>query len=254
MRLLLLNANTSDFVTAKVGAAAREAASPGTEIVPVTGDFGARIIATRTELAIAGHTTVDLLARHAPGCDAVVIAVSYDVALQAAREMLDMPVVGITEAALLTACMLGGRIGVIVWGRRVLPVYQELVAGYGLASRVAGWRALESSAPYAAGDQSAADALAVEAATDLIERDGAEVIVLTGAVMAGVPQRLQPRIAVPVLDGVNCAVRQAELLARLKPAKPRTGSYAAPGPRDTQGLSPALAGFFTSPVSDRRGD
>lgn len=46
MRLLLVNANTSEFVTAKVADAARRAAAPGTEIVPVTGRFGARVIAT----------------------------------------------------------------------------------------------------------------------------------------------------------------------------------------------------------------
>ena len=246
MRLLLLNANTSSFVTDKVATAARAAADSNTEVVPVTADFGARIITTRTELAIAHHATIDLLAAHASGCDAVVIAVSYDVALAAAREMLDIPVVGITEAALLTACMLGGRIGVLVWGRRVLPVYQELVASYGLSSRIAGWRAVESNAPYVAGDQSEADALAVAAARDLVERDGAEVIVLTGAVMAGVPQRLQPSIDVPVLDGVSCAVRQAELLVRQHPRKPSTGSYAAPGPRETVGLSPALQAYFSS--------
>jgi allantoin racemase len=244
MRLLVLNANTSSFVTDKVAAAARAAAAEGTEIVAVTADCGARIIATRTELAIAGHATVDLLARHAGGCDAVVIAVSYDVALAAAREMLDVPVVGITEAALLTACMLGGRIGVVVWGARVLPIYQELIASYGLSGRIAGWRALESAAPYAAGDQSAADALAIAAAQELIARDGAEVIVLTGAVMAGVPQRLQDRIDVPVLDGVSCAVRQAELLVRSRLPKARTGSYAAPGARESVGLSPALQAFF----------
>jgi allantoin racemase len=245
MRILLVNSNTSAFVTDKVAQAARVIASPGTEIVPVTGNFGARIIATRTELAIAGHATIDLLAQHAPGCDAVVIAVSYDVALQAAREMLDIPVVGITEAALLTACMLGGRIGMVVWGQRVLPIYQEVVAAHGFSSRIAGWRAVESNAPYSAGDQSAADALAIAAANQLVEQDGAEVIVLTGAVMAGVPERLQAMIGVPVLDGVNCAVRQAELLARLRPVSPRTGSYAPPGPRETAGLSPALQTFFT---------
>jgi allantoin racemase len=240
VRILLANSNTSTFVTDKVARAAGAAASAGTEIVPVTGAFGARIITTRTELAIAEHATLDLLAKHAEGCDAVLIAVSYDVALRAAREMLSIPVVGITEAALLTACMLGGRIGVVVWGRRVLPLYRELVAGYGLASRIAGWRALESAAPYAAGDQSEADAMTVDAVKDLVERDGAEVVVLTGAVMAGVPERLQSKVEVPLLDGVSCGIRQAEVLARMRPFKPLTGSYASPGMRELTGVSAEL--------------
>jgi allantoin racemase len=246
MRLLIVNANTSEFVTAKVAAAARDCARAGTEIVPVTGRFGAKVIATRTELAVAEHATVELLAEHAAGCDAAVIAVSYDSALRAAREMLSIPVVGITEAALLTACMLGGRIGLIVFGSRVLPIYRELVASYGLADRVAGWRAVDSAAPYAAGDQSEADTLAVQAARDLVERDHAEVVVLTGAVMAGVPRRLQPRVDVPLLDGVNCAVRQAELLVDLAAVKPRTGSYAALPARELSGVGAALISRFSA--------
>lgn len=244
MRLLLINSNTSDFVTGKVAAAAREVARPDTEIVPVTGRFGARVIATRTELAVAEHATIDLLAEHAPRADAVLIAVSYDVALWAAREMLAIPVVGITEAAMLTACMLGTRIGVIVFGSRVLPIYQERINSYGLASRVAGWRAIDNNAPYAAGDQSEADALTVAAVNDLVARDGAEVVVLTGAVMAGVPPRLQPQVTVPLLDGISCGVRLAEALAALKPAKARSGSLAPLPAREQVAVNPAIAAFF----------
>ncbi len=244
MKLLLVNANTSDFVTQRVAEGARSEASAGTEIVPVTGRFGARIIGTRTELAIAQHATVELIAQHAGGCDAVVIAVSYDSALGAAREMLSIPVVGITEAALLTGCMLGGRIGVIMFGARVLPVYEELAASYGLSGRIAGWRALESTAPYGQGDQRESDALIVAAANDLVTRDRAEVIVLAGAVMAGVPARVQVAIPVPVLEGVGCAVRQAQLLADLAPIKPRRGSYAALPSRELVQVDPALRAMF----------
>ena len=246
MRLLLVNSNTSDFVTNKVASAARAVANVSTEIVPVTGNFGARVSATRTELAIAEHATIDLLAEHAPGCDAVLIAVSYDVSLWAAREMLRIPVAGITEAALLTACMLGTRIGVVVFGRRVLPIYQERVAGYGFTGRIAGWRAIENSSPYSAGDQSEADALTIAAANDLVERDGAEVIVLTGAVMAGVPPRLQPQVPVPLLDGITCGVRQAEALAALEPVKASVGSLAPLPAREMVRVSPAITQRFSS--------
>ena len=75
-----------------MASAARAVAQVSTEIVPVTGNFGARVIATRTELAIAEHATIDLLAEHAPGCDAVLIAVSYDVlAVGGARDACASP-------------------------------------------------------------------------------------------------------------------------------------------------------------------
>jgi allantoin racemase len=244
MRILVLNANTSDVVTEKVAAAARAAASAGTEIVAVTGTFGGRVIGTRAEHAIGEHSTVALVARHAPGCDAVVIGVSYDTGLRAARELLDVPVVGMTEAGLLTACMLGGSIGVVTFGRRVLPLYKELVASYGLASRIAGWRVLESTAAYARGAHPELDREIVAQARDLVDRDHAEVILLTGAVMAGVPARLQPDLPVPMVDCIVCGVRQAEMLASLRFPKPRAGSYAAPGGRELVDVDPAIARAF----------
>lgn len=246
MRLLVVNANTSELVTAKVAARARASASPGTEIVPVTGTWGARVIGTRAENAIGGHAALELMARHGAGCDAVVIAVSYDTALQAARELLPVPVVGMTEAGLLTACMLGGRIGVVVFGLRVLPLYQELVASYGLGSRVAGWRVLESTAAYTNATHDELDREIAASAADLVERDGAEVILLTGAVMSGVPARIQAGVPVPVVDCIDCAVRQAELLVRLALPKPTTGSYALPRGRELLGVDPALSAQFVS--------
>jgi allantoin racemase len=240
MRILVLNANTTDFVTQTAANEARRVASPGTEIVPVTADFGAAIVATRSEHAIAEHAAVVLAARHAPGCDAVVIAVSYDTGLRALREMLPVPVVGMTEAALLTACMLGGPIGLISFGRRVWPIYRELIDGYGLKGRIAGSRVSENTAAYKPGDYSALDAELIALARDLIEKDGAESIVVLGAVMAGAAHRIEDRVPVPVLDGMRCAIPQAEALVRIGARKPATGSYAPPGERQTSALDPAL--------------
>jgi allantoin racemase len=244
MRILVLNANTTAFVTETAAAEGRRLASPGTEIVPVTADFGAAIVATRTEHAIAEHAAVELAARHAAGCDAVVIAVSYDTGLKALREMLSIPVVGMTEAALLTACMLGGPIGLISFGARVWPVYRELVAGYGLAGRIAGNRVLENTSAYKPGDYTALDAELVAAAQDLIAKDGAESIILLGAVMAGSSRRIEARVPVPVLDGMRCAIPQAEALVRIGARKPTTGSYALPGERGVSNLSDALTRYF----------
>ena len=244
MRILVLNANTTAFVTETAAAEGRRVASPGTEIVPVTADFGAAIVATRTEHAIAEHAAVELAARHAAGCDAVVIAVSYDTGLKALREMLPIPVVGMTEAALRTGCMLGGPIGLISFGARVAPIYRELIAGYGLASRIAGSRVLENTSAYKPGDYTALDAELVAAAQDLIGKDGAESIILLGAVMAGASRRIEARVPVPVLDGMRCAIPQAEALVRIGARKPSTGSYAPPGERQVSALDPALAAML----------
>jgi allantoin racemase len=140
--------------------------------------------------------------------------------------------------------MLGGRIGIVTFGRRVLPIYQELIASYGLASRIAGYRVLESTAAYGRGAHPELDTEIVDAAGDLVARDGAEAVVLTGAVMAGVPRRLQAQVPVPVVDCVAAGVRQAELLVRMALPKATAGSYASPAGRELVAVDDAILRAF----------
>ena len=223
MRLLVLNANTSEFVTRRVADAVRAMASPGTEIVEATGSFGGRVIGTWTEMAIGEHAAVELMARHAPGCDAVLVAVAM------------------TEAALLTARQLGGRFGFVTFDARSMALYRTLIEGHGFGARLAAWRVVDSRAVYTPEGALAVDAQVADAINDMAERDGIEVAVISGAVMAGAGPRLQPRCVVPVVEGVAAAFRQAEALVRLGAAKARTGAFAAPAGRESTGIGDALA-------------
>lgn len=241
MRLLLANANTTEAVTALCAAAARAAASPGTEIVAVTPRFGPAIIASRAENAIAAHGLLDCLAAHHAGCDAAILAVSYDTALAAARQLLPIPVVGMTEAACLAACMLGGRFGLVTFSSAEL--YREVVAGHGLSSRLAGI-ALVDATPYDAAADPDAVAAKVAAAAEGLAREGADSVLLGGAALAGIGARIQARVPVPLIDGIAAAVVLAEALVRLRLPKPRAGSFAAPARRESKGLDAALAALL----------
>ncbi|MGE0675303.1 MAG: hypothetical protein AB7O64_19850, partial [Methylibium sp.] len=53
MRLLLINPNTTPSITDKVLDVARSFATPGTDLVGVTGRFGAAYVASRAAYAIA---------------------------------------------------------------------------------------------------------------------------------------------------------------------------------------------------------
>jgi Asp/Glu/hydantoin racemase len=103
MRILLANPNTTVAVTDRIAAVARAAASPNTEVVAVTGQTGVPYIATRSEAIIGARVALELLAEHAGGCDAAVIAAFGDPGLGGARELLSIPVIGLAEAAMLTA-------------------------------------------------------------------------------------------------------------------------------------------------------
>jgi allantoin racemase len=238
LRILLANANTTEAVTEICAAAARAAAAPGTEIVPATPRFGPAIISSRAENAIAAHGILDCLAEHHAGCDAAILAVSYDTALAAARQLLPIPVIGMTEAACLTACMLGGRFGLVTFSSADL--YREVIAGHGLASRLSGI-ALVAASPYdAASDPEGVAAKVAEAALSLA-RDGADAVLLGGAALAGIGKRIQANVPVPLVDGIAAAVKLAEGLVGLGLPKPRLGGFASPAGRASQGLASPLA-------------
>jgi allantoin racemase len=249
MKILLINANTTAAVTERIAAEARRVASPGCEIVPVTGTFGAPIIGTRAEMAIAEHAALDLFARHGAGVDAVVMGVSFDVGLRALRELADVPVVGMTEAACLVACTLGGPFGIVTYGARSAAILREIVAGYGLAERLAGVHGLDASPADMLKDPQALHAQIAGAASDLARREGAEAVILAGAVMAGLPPLIQEQVPCPLVEGIACGIGLAELLVRLAPAKARSGSFAAVGTRATEGLGPELTALLHRTIS-----
>lgn len=243
MKLLVINPNLTQAVTDAVAAVARKAAGPGTEIHAVTGTFGPQVIGSRAENAIAHHGILELAAQHHPGCDAVVLGVSLDTALYALRELLPVPVVGMTEAGLLGASLVATRFGVLTYGRRMVPIYEELVRAHGMSQRVASVDCVDLPATATFTDPDAVRRQTLEACARMLAR-GAEAVVMAGAAMAGLHDKLQPEVPVPLVDGIACAVPLAEMLVRLKLPKPSAGSLASPGAREVHGLSPALAALF----------
>jgi allantoin racemase len=241
MRLLVANANTTEAITQLCAATARAAAAPGTEIIAATPRFGPVVISTRAENVIAGHALLSLLAEHAGTVDAVLLAVSHDTALEAARQIMPCPVVGMTEAACFTACMLGGRFGLATMGST--ETYRERITQYGLASRLAGLRGITLTPQDAVRDPEAV-ALELEAAIASLAADGADAVVLGGAALAGMLPRLQPASAVPLRDGIASGVKQAEALVALAAPKPRSGSFSASHGRDSIGLDATLAALL----------
>jgi allantoin racemase len=241
MRLLIANSNTTAAVTDGMVAAGRAVAAPGTEIRGANARFGPSIVGTRTEAAIATHGLIDLLAAEAAGTDAVLIGMSLDAGLLAARELLEVPVLGMTEAAMLTACMLAPRFGLLVMGQAGIVTGRELVEGYGLERRLAGIRMVDATPQDILAAPEAFHAPLLAAAQALVEQDGADAVVLMGAVLAIMPPVLRDRVPVPLLEGIACGVPLLEALVRMGLRAPQAGTLQTPRGRQTVGLGAALA-------------
>ena len=242
MKLLLINPNITEAMTAAMAEEARRFASPGTEITAVTAAFGTQYIENRAEAAIAGHAVLDALARHMAGHDAAVVAAFGDPGLAAAREFADIPVFGLTESALLTAWTLGRRFSIVCLTPRLRRWYQESAAEHGLAARLVSVRALDLPIPDITQAKDQFRDRLLEECLRAVAEDEAEVIICGGGPLAGLARELAEQIPVPTLDGVSCAVRLAEAVAGLHPRPPTRGSFARPRPKPAQGLSAALMG------------
>jgi hypothetical protein len=245
MRVLFANPNTSQSVTDRIAATARAAASPGTEVVAVTATHGAPYIATRAEAVIGARAALELLAEHGPGCDVAVIAAFADPGVGGARELMPIPVIGMAEAAMLTACMLGRRFSIVTFATAMGPWYRECVDYNGLTGRLASIRCVSGSFRDISSVQDDMEAALVDACCEAVERDEADVVILGGAPLAGLAGRVAERVPVPLVDGVAAAVRQAEVLAALRPRKATAGTFRRPDAKPVSGVAPALGRMFS---------
>jgi Asp/Glu/hydantoin racemase len=240
MRLLLINPNVTEAMTASMAAEARRFASPGTEITAVTAAFGTQYVENRVEAAIAGHAVLDALAANMEGHDAAIVSAFGDPGLAAAREFADIPIFGIEESALLIAWTLGRRIAIICLTPRLGRWYQECAEEHGLAGRLVRVRALNVPIPDITQAKDQLRERLLEECGRAIDEDEAEVIIFGGGPIAGLAREEAASIPVPTLDGVSCAVRLAEAVTGLHPRPPSRGSFARPRPKPAQGLSAEL--------------
>lgn len=240
MRILLINPNISTSVSELIRAEAERSASPGTTVQVLTAPFGVAYIETRFEALIGAYATAQLAAEHHESADAVVVAAFGDPGLAGLREALSIPVTGLTEAALASACLLGQRFSIVAISQRIRAWYRETVQHIGLEGRLASIRGLDEPLADIGNVQGNQGDRLVALAERCVAEDGADVIVLAGAPLAGLARSLRGRLPVPVVDGVSSAVRHAESLVALQPGSARLGSFAPPPIKPNQGLSPAL--------------
>ncbi|MBY0337174.1 MAG: aspartate/glutamate racemase family protein [Acetobacteraceae bacterium] len=217
-RILVVNSNTTEGVTARIHQAGLAAAPAGVTVETVSAPYGLPLIVTRADWLVAGPATLAALAERRGRYDAAVVACFGDPGTDAARELLDVPVIGISEAAFHAAAMLGRRFGVVSFTAALKPMFVDCLERVGLAGRCAGFR----MGPAFAGDPGRVAEerrdLLLSLCRQAIEEDGAEVLILAGGPLAGLAPVLQPEVPVPLVDGTAAGVRLAAALAGLAPA------------------------------------
>ncbi len=195
-------------------------ASPATEISVVHLDEGPDSIESECEEALV---VPDFLRKakeaEGTGCDAVICDCFGDPGVHAAREVVDIPVIGAGESSMLLAAALGQRFSVVTVLPSVFTMIENLARRAGVGGKIASIRSVDIPV-LELHDKGRMSFALLDQMIQAIKQDKAHVLILGCTGMMGVAGSLQSQLAsegfnVPVIDPVGASVKHAETMVSL---------------------------------------
>lgn len=236
-RIRVINPNTSPAMTETIGRNARAVAGPGTVVTAVSPEMGPESIESHYDgaLAVPGILT-EVEAGERDGTDGYVIACFGDPGLDAARELARGPVVGIAEAAMRVAPLLGRGFSVVTTLSRTVGRTRDLLRRYGCTADCRGVHASDIPVLDLDNPDSGARKTLAGLCGAALDTDGSDVIILGCAGMADFAAELSAELGVPVIDGVAAATKLVESLIALGLRTSDRDEFATPRPKRYTGL------------------
>lgn len=201
MKILIINPNSDAKMTKAIQKTAKNFANDEYEVVCYSTPGAPKFIETYEDEIKAAPGMLQLVRENEDKFDAFIIACHCDPNLFAIKEITKKPVVGIGEASMKIASMLGHRFSVVSTAKHSVPNKEAVIRRYHLQDAMASVRAPEGDLSNLSDEEKY-----LQAAKLAIEEDMAEVIVLGCAGLTGIDKQLQKELGVPVLDGVICAL------------------------------------------------
>lgn len=229
MKIFVINPNTSESMTDHIREALESVKRSDTELTVTCPSKGPDTIESAYDEAYAIPPTLELVKKaNAEGYDAVILACFSDPGLEAAKEISAIPVVGIEEATLHMAAMLGAKFSIMTPRKQRIASKCEHVHMRGLAHFLASVRSLDLSVAETDADPAKTKRRLMEVANAAVETDGAEVIIMGCAGMAGYAEEIEQALNIKVLDPAAVALKTAEAMADLGLTHSKVGLFAAP--------------------------
>lgn len=243
MRILVVNPNTSLEMTQTIREAAQAIAGDGVAVDAICPDYGPESIEGVYDEVVSAYWTVEKVMSMADEYDGFILACfSAHPAIGALREALVQPVMGIMEASILHALPLGSKFSIVTTSPRWQPLLEEGVHVLGMGSRCASVRS-SGMAVLDLEELSEAEVCnrLIAESKRAVEEDGAEVICLGCAGMAGLEEGIHEATAVPVIDGVRSAVALVKSLIEAGAQTSKRNLYRPVDRRPANGLPAGIA-------------
>ncbi len=211
MKIFVLNPNSSQAMTASIRKELERIRRPDTTLTVSCVEDAPPSISSMADEALATPGVMRAVRQAAEdGYDAAIVACFSDPGLAAAREVVDIPILGIQATTLFAAAMLGKRFTVLTPLARRVPNKLRDVKELGLRRFLASVRPLELTVEETDGDPHRTKAKVLEVARGAVEEDGAEVIVLGCAGMVGYAEELEGALGVSVMDPTSVTFKVCE--------------------------------------------
>jgi allantoin racemase len=190
-------------------------ASPGTEVDIIDVPDGPSSIESAYEeyLSVPG-TLQRIREAEQSGYAGAIIGCFGDPGLDAARELVAMPVVGPAEASMLLACTLGHRFSIVTVLDSVVAPLRQLAHRVGVAEKLASVRAVDIPVLELAKDREQSIRRMIDAGRRTVDQEDADTLVL-GCMSMGFLEahtRIADAVGVPVVNPVYAALKMTEAL------------------------------------------
>jgi len=239
LKILVINPNTNPNNTRVIAEALTPHKEPGLEIEVVNPETGPEGMEAYYHKLLAGYHIIPMIAQaEKDGYDAVVIAAFNDAAMEAAKELVNIPVVGMMEASLIWPLILAHKILILVSANSAIPRAERALLQIGLPEsryfvRSIGMDVVDIIPPDVDLDTPEGIAAAAEQqiffnCKKAVEETNAEAIILGCSGFSGLGVKLQKELNTPVIDPIVAALYTAVALVKMGLAQSKRLTYATP--------------------------
>lgn len=229
-RILVINPNTARATAELMQKQCQEIAEPGTHVeatyIQPREGFSSYKVFSYVDLAICTTETIKIAWKNRNSFDGFIVAGFSDVGVDAIKEILDKPVLGIAEAAYHLAGLISHRYSVLTGTSKWTPPKDDYVRALGVETKIASFRS------YSEWDENdsfeALKERLLKVARLAIDEDGAEAIILGGGPLVGYGKVLQGELDIPIIDPTIAAFKLMETLISLGYSQSKKNRWSPP--------------------------
>lgn len=229
-KALVLNPNTSPGMTSEIEETATRVFQDPWAYEVQMAPAGPESLESWTDYHLASVCVLPLVEEYQQKVDGIVLACFGDPGLYLLKEYCNVPVIGIAEASMALAILLGAKFGILAGMRRAVDLMDSMVRTYGLESRYAGTESLEMRVlDFEKEREKTLDKL--ETTSLKLRQCGAEVLLLGCAGLTTFVDDLQKKVDMPVIDPVEAGCQVLKTIHASGLNTSHIGLFSSPAPQ-----------------------